>query len=175
MEQMVIVVLSDTHRQVGDGLRGRTAEAVIEAQQVLHAGDFTTEAVLSAIRKRAAEFDGVHGNRDTHAVTAALPAARQLSIGSVTIAMTHTRPGGETGLATWGRSEGADVVVFGHSHEPTITDTGDVLLINPGSHDEPRGGSPTHAELVIDCKMITARLCTVDGACLTEQTYELTD
>jgi len=47
----------------------------------------------------------------------------------------------------FGRSRGADVVVFGHSHRPTVVETDDVTLLNPGSHADPRGNQPGFATL----------------------------
>lgn len=41
----------------------------------------------------------------------------------------------------------ARVVVFGHSHRPTVIETEDTLLLNPGSHADPRGNRPGFAVL----------------------------
>lgn len=165
-----VAVLSDTHRDSGTGLRGRAAAAVAEADRVLHAGDFTTADVLTAHRNAASRLDAVHGNRDDPLVTNELPSSRILTVGSVKIAMTHTRRGGETGLVTWGRAQGADLVVFGHTHQPRAVDSDGVVLLNPGSHDEPRGRDPTHAELTVQDGSLTARILTVGGNCHTKVT-----
>lgn len=49
----MLVVLSDTHGTDSHRLAGRTLEAVRAADRVIHAGDFTTEAVLDAIEREA--------------------------------------------------------------------------------------------------------------------------
>jgi len=143
----VLVVISDTHATEGHGLAGRTLEAVREAALVVHAGDFTTTAAYEAHREAAPDLLAVHGNADEPALRQRLPAARTVAALGLRIAVTHRRDGGATGLAMFGRSRGADVVVSGHTHRPSVTDAGDVLLVNPGSHARPRGNRPGHAEL----------------------------
>jgi len=44
----MLVVVSDTHSREESKLQGRTAEAVREADVVVHAGDFYREPVLNA-------------------------------------------------------------------------------------------------------------------------------
>ena len=40
-----------------------------------------------------------------------------------------------------GKNRGADVVLFGHTHQSMLEDTGDVILCNPGSLAYPKDGS----------------------------------
>lgn len=143
----MIVVVSDTHSETGHELAGRTRDAVESAEVVLHAGDFTTESALDAFHDIANRLHAVHGNADTQAVRDRLPAARTVALDGVRVAMTHTERGGETGLAMFGRQSGADIVISGHTHRPSVTDVGDLVLLNPGTHAEPRGYPVTHAEL----------------------------
>jgi putative phosphoesterase len=144
-----VVVVADTHRDAGTGLTGRAAAAVDEADVLLHAGDFTSEAALDAFRGLDARLHAVHGNSDGPPVRGRLPAARTVALGGVTVALTHRARGGQTGLALFGRERGADLVVSGHTHRATVAGD-DPVLLNPGSHDEPRGGRRTHAELEVD-------------------------
>lgn len=160
----MLVVCSDTHATDDAALSGRTADAVAAAELAIHAGDFTTEAVLNDFRDRV-DLRAVHGNRDEPAVTDRLPAATTVEYGGVRFAVTHTRRGGATALSLFGRERGADCVVFGHSHRPTVTAaTGDdPTLLNPGSHADPRGNRAAHAELEPADEGVTGRLVTVDG------------
>lgn len=144
----MIVIVSDTHGTEGHRLTGRTLSAVREADLVVHAGDFTTAAVLDAFEAESEEFLGVHGNNDDPAVCDRLPVEQTFERGGVRFALTHRRDGGETGLALFGRERDADVVVFGHSHRPGFSAAGSVGLLNPGSHADPRWNRPGHAELV---------------------------
>ena len=144
----MIAVLSDTHSEDGHALRGPALDAVQGADRVVHAGDFTSETALDAFHDASEQLLAVHGNADDDAVTERLPAARTFDVAGVRVAVTHRRRGGTTGLSLFGRERGADLVVFGHTHQPAVVDTGDVTLLNPGSHADPRGNEAAYAELV---------------------------
>jgi hypothetical protein len=160
----MLAVLSDTHGTDDSRLRGRTREAVHEADVVVHAGDFTTTAVLDAFQDAAGTLHAVHGNADERAVQDRLPAARTLTFGGATVAVTHTRRGGATALSLFGRERDADVVVFGHTHRPTVAaGDGGPLLLNPGSHADPRGNRAAHAELERGAAGLEGRLVTPEG------------
>ncbi|WP_126663741.1 metallophosphoesterase [Haloterrigena salifodinae] len=143
----MIAIFSDTHSGDGHELEGEALTAVREADTVIHAGDFTSEAALEAVQSECDLLYAVHGNADSAAVRERLPTARTVEAGGVRFAVTHRRDGGETGLAMFGRSRDADVVVFGHSHRPTVVETEETLLLNPGSHADPRGNRPGFAVL----------------------------
>jgi putative phosphoesterase len=159
----VIAVVSDTHRRDGHGLAGRTLEAVREARAVVHAGDFTAPATFEAFRDVADRLEAVHGNRDDGELRERLPARRTVDREGIRIALVHGHEHGKTSLSLLGRAEEADVVVFGHSHRPELRDTGDRLLLNPGSHADPRGNPAAHAELTATGEGVLARLLTSDG------------
>lgn len=158
-----IVVVSDTHRTDRPGLAGSLREAVRGADLVLHAGDFTTAAVLDGFQSASRTFMAVHGNADTPAVTQRLPASRTLEVGAVRVAMTHTQRGGETGLEYFGAERGADLVISGHTHRSHVRDTGGRILLNPGSHADPRGGQATYAVLEAVDDRLTGRILSLDG------------
>ncbi|GAB6860841.1 metallophosphoesterase [Haloplanus litoreus] len=144
----MLVVCSDTHGTDDPRLRGRTREAVTAADLVIHAGDFTTPAVLDAVREATTRLVAVHGNADNGAVRARLPDATTTTYAGIRIAVTHTERGGATALSLFGRERGAGLVVSGHTHRPTVVDAdGGPTLLNPGSHADPRGNRPGHAEL----------------------------
>lgn len=142
----MLVVLSDTHGTDGPRLDGPIAAAVDRAEVVVHAGDLTTEAAFSGFERAADRLVAVHGNADDDAVCERLPTATVLTYGGRRVAVTHRREGGTMALRLFGRERGADLVVFGHTHRPTVLD-GDPTLLNPGSHADPRGHVPAHAEL----------------------------
>jgi putative phosphoesterase len=143
----MLVVVSDTHSTDSHRLAGRTLDAVREADVVAHAGDFMREPVLDDFVSESNRFLGVFGNNDDDGIRARLPESRTFEYGGLTFAMTHTRRGGPTALSLFGRERGADVVLFGHSHRPTFDATGEVALLNPGSHAQPRGNRAAYAEL----------------------------
>ncbi|THE65804.1 metallophosphoesterase [Salinadaptatus halalkaliphilus] len=143
----MIAIFSDTHSTNGHELEGEALAAVREADVVVHAGDFTSEAALEAFQQEANQLLAVHGNADSAAVRDRLPEARVVEAGGIRFAVTHRRDGGEMGLAMFGRSRDADIVVSGHTHRPTVIESEDCLLLNPGSHADPRGNRPGFAVL----------------------------
>lgn len=157
----MLTIVSDTHSTDGHRLRGRTLQAVREADLVIHAGDFMREPVLDAFEREATTFRGVYGNNDNGAIRDRLPAARTVEYGGLRFAVTHTVRGGNTALALFGRERDADAVIFGHSHRPTVETSGPISLVNPGSHAQPRGYRTAHAELVArDDGTVRGRLVT---------------
>jgi putative phosphoesterase len=171
----MLVVVSDTHGTADHRLRGRTLDAVREADLVVHAGDFMTEPVLDAFEAAAADLIGVYGNNDDAAIRERLPADRTFEYAGVRFALTHGHgtAAGVTGLSLFGRQRDAAVVISGHTHRPGVDDDGAVTLVNPGSHAEPRGFRPAHAELTpaddadtgadAGTAALTGRLVTPDG------------
>jgi len=161
----VLVVLSDTHRTDGTGLVGAAAEAVADADAVVHAGDFTSEAVVESLREAAgdAAFTAVHGNADSPAVTERLPTETTVEYAVIRIALTHRNRSEATGLAIFGRQQGADLVVSGHTHRPSVEELEQLTLLNPGSHADPRGAKQSFAVLEPDGDALAGELRTVDG------------
>ncbi|WP_439028060.1 metallophosphoesterase [Haloarchaeobius sp. DT45] len=159
----MLVICSDTHARTGHALSGRTLEAVREADLVVHAGDFTTPTALDAFGEEADRLLAVHGNADVPAVKERLPTVRTFEHEGVRIALTHRRDGGDLGLRMFGRERGADIVVSGHTHRPRFVETPDVCLLNPGSHAQPRGNRPAHAELDVTADGLSGELVQPDG------------
>lgn len=143
----MLVVVSDTHAREESKLRGRTLDAVREADLVVHAGDFYREPVLDAFESAARVLRGVYGNNDDAAIRDRLPEVRTVEYAGVRFAVTHRHRSGDTGLVMLGRGRDADAVICGHTHRPRFDDAGDLPILNPGSHAQPRGNRPAHAEL----------------------------
>lgn len=164
----MLTIVSDTHSQTGHELRGRTLEAVRNADLVIHVGDFNRKPALDAFESVASTLLAVSGNTDDAAIHERLPANRTVEYAGVRFAVTHSRRGGETALSLFGRERNADVVVFGHSHRPTFEADGPIYLLNPGSHTQPRGNTAAHAELeplgdADDVDGLSGTLVTPDG------------
>lgn len=167
----MLAVLSDTHGRDGPRLEGRTATAVDEADLVIHAGDFVTADVLEAF-EACCDLRAVHGNNDPPAVRDRVPGERLVEWAGLRIAVAHGHDHSETALAMLGRQSGADLVVFGHSHDPGYVDGvpagtlgGPLPMLNPGSHADPRWNRPGHAELEWDddAGVARGRLVEPDG------------
>jgi len=104
-----------------------------DADVVLHAGDVVTGDLLAALRARR-PVHAVLGNNDA-ALVGTLPDGLELELAGVRIAMVHdsgARTGRERRMHRW--FPDAQVVVFGHSHEPVDAEGVDgQRLFNPGS------------------------------------------
>lgn len=149
----MIAVVADTHGRTDHRLEGRTREAVHEADLVIHAGDFITEAVFEAFEAECTNLKAVYGNNDPRALRDRLPATEVIDLSEegmdaeARVALCHGHEHDETALGLFGRQEGASLVISGHSHRPSVTEAGGLLLLNPGSHADPRWNRPAHAEL----------------------------
>lgn len=159
----MLLCLGDTHGETDPRLAGRTLTAVQEADHVVHTGDFTSEAVYEAIVDEADGPDdrtpvsAVHGNSDDPSLQERLPATLVLEYEGVRLVVVHGHEHTATELGLLARQEAADVVVTGHTHRPAIEQTDHCLLVNPGSHADPRGTAPTHGELTQHGAMIELR------------------
>lgn len=158
-----MLVVSDTHRETGHGLPSGAFEALQThgADGLVHSGDLTTGAVLEAFHDLDAPCYAVYGNADGPAVWDQLPSARTLDVDGLTVAVTHTRRGGTQGLSLFGRERDADLVVSGHTHDPTIVETPECTLLNPGSHTGTRAARATYA--TVDVRETTAAIA-IHGA-----------
>jgi putative phosphoesterase len=159
----VLAVVSDTHASDSHRLEGRTREAVRTADRVVHAGDFTTAAVLEAFETVADDLAAVHGNNDDPAVRRRLPAERVVTYRGARVAVAHGHEHDGTTLPLFGREREADLVVVGHSHRPAFEEVGGVPVLDPGSHADPRWNRPGHAELEVDDGGIEGRILKPDG------------
>jgi putative phosphoesterase len=127
-ETIVVGLISDTHGLV----RPSVATVFAGVQLILHAGDVGGSAVLAALAT-IARVEAVYGNvDDPH--DPALRAERVVTLGGVTIHVSHghelSRP---TPALALGRYRG-DVVVFGHTHRALIVrDDANRTAVNPGS------------------------------------------
>jgi uncharacterized protein len=147
-----ILVTGDTH--VPDFARALPAgllRAAARADLVLHAGDATRALALEALAAHAPLHVAV-GNNDG-ADVAAFGATEEvrLRIDDVELAMVHDagpRSGRERRLSR--RFPEADLVVFGHSHIPMVTDLEGRRFLNPGSPTwKRRQPRPTYAIVTV--------------------------
>jgi putative phosphoesterase len=129
-----LLVLADTHLH-GDlsRLPPEVWDEVEASDAVLHAGDVVTGDLLDALRARR-PVHAVLGNND-HALAGSLPDRLEIRLAGVHLAMVHdsgARAGRPRRMRRW--FPDAQVVVFGHSHEP-VDELGEdgQRLFNPGS------------------------------------------
>jgi uncharacterized protein len=121
---MKIGVVSDTHGL----LRPEVLRALAGVEQILHLGDVGNEEILFALRK-IAPVVAVRGNIDRNGDCAKLPETELLEIEEISIYLLHNID--ELDLSP--SAAGIDAVLYGHSHQPSITHREGVLFFNPGS------------------------------------------
>ena len=137
---MWVTALGDTHVRRGRNRRlpELLCESLARADAVLHAGDVLTSELLEELASYAPVY-AVLGNND-HELVGVLPETRRVTLDGVDVAMVHD-PGPRAGRVArlHRRFPDADVVVFGHTHEPCEqTGIDGQLLFNPGSPTQRR-------------------------------------
>jgi uncharacterized protein len=143
-------LISDTHGL----LRPEATAFLAGSDHIVHAGDVGDPAILDALAA-IAPVSAIRGNVDTDAWAAPLPETTRLTIGGVALYVLHD----VTALDLKPHAHGIRVVVYGHSHKPSVTERDDVLYVNPGSAGPRRFRLPiTAAELIIDGSRITAHI-----------------
>jgi putative phosphoesterase len=142
---IVVGLVSDTHGLVRPGIAGIFAGV----RMILHAGDVGGRAVLEAL-SAIAPVEAVYGNvDDPH--DPSLRRERVVTIGGVTIHVSHGHElGSPTPDLVLARYH-ADVVVFGHTHRAVVErDAARRLAINPGAAGPRRFNlQPSVAKLTI--------------------------
>ena len=117
-------VISDTHGL----LRPEALAALASVDLIVHAGDIGSAALLEALAAIAPVI-AVRGNNDREPWAASLPETVTTEIAGVRLYVVHdlkTLPKPPEQL-------GADVVISGHSHKPSVERRSGTLLLNPGS------------------------------------------
>jgi uncharacterized protein len=137
-----VVVLSDTHApRRWKACPPAVASALRGADQILHAGDVCTAAVLDELAQYA-PLTAVAGNNDGPDVAAwGAAETASLVLDGLRVAMIHDSGAASGRLSRMRRRfPEADLVVFGHSHIPLDDGTpdGSFRIFNPGSPTDRR-------------------------------------
>ena len=120
----LVGVISDTHGL----LRPEALEALQGVGHILHAGDIGDPEHLDALA-RIAPLTAIRGNIDRSPWAEDLPRTASLTIHGLNIYMIHDRKD----LQVDPEAQGRNVVISGHSHKPSIEETGALLWLNPGA------------------------------------------
>jgi putative phosphoesterase len=147
-----LVVLADTHVTRGSSRRlPDAAYAHLDsADAIWHAGDVLVPELLDELAGFAPVV-AVLGNND-HELVGTLPERVEETVDGVRIAMVHdsgATAGREGRMRRW--FPDADLVIFGHSHQPVDAEGVDgQRLLNPGSPTQ-RRRAPSHTLAVVTC------------------------
>jgi putative phosphoesterase len=119
-----IGLISDTHGL----LRPEAIEALQGSELILHAGDVGKAEILNELRKIAPTV-AIRGNVDTAAWCSSLKETEIVRTEAATFYLVHNIADLDLNPST----AGIQIVLFGHSHQPTQYKKDSVLYINPGS------------------------------------------
>ena len=141
---MRIGLISDTH----DLLRPEVFDVFAGVDHIIHAGDVGSPDILVSLRA-IAPVTAVVGNTDSWQLANELPQVATVEIGGLNVTVLHGhrlgRPNAERVADTY---PDADLVVFGHSHQPEILRRGRTLIVNPGSAGPARFSLPVTLAIV---------------------------
>ena len=150
-----IGVISDTHGL----LRPEALPALAGSDHILHAGAVGDAAILDCLRA-IAPLTAIRGNIDTHGPCADLPATEAIELSGCLIYILHNL----ADLDLNPQAAGIGVVLYGHSHQPSITHHEGVLYLNPGSCGPRRFNLPiTFARLTLTNAQPTAEIIEILG------------
>jgi putative phosphoesterase len=119
-----IGVISDTHGL----LRPQALELLQGCGLILHGGDVGKLEVLDALRE-IAPVVAVRGNVDREGGTEKFPATEAVEFGGHWFYLLHNL----AELDMEPKTAGFSAVVYGHSHQPSVTWRDGMLYFNPGS------------------------------------------
>lgn len=159
----MLVALADTHADTSPELAPHLRERVEAADVVCHAGDFTSSASLSTVESLSNKLVAVHGNADSMAVRQRLPRVATVDHLGRRFLLAHGHEHDRTALSLLARQEDADVVIVGHTHRARTENSGDRVIVNPGSHADPRGSRPAYFEASRTDGGVVGELAAPDG------------
>jgi len=140
-ERMRIGILADTHDNLPMVEKAVARLNGLSPDLVLHAGDFVSPFVIPRLAKLSCPCIGIFGNNDGDR---ALLSAKAREAGNVEIhgCFTVRQADGLSIALLHGHEPDAlreiagagifDVIVHGHTHRPSISESGRTLVVNPG-------------------------------------------
>lgn len=124
IETIHVGVISDTHGL----MRPQAVKAMHGSDLIIHCGDVGQPEILDTLGS-IAPVHTVRGNVDYEPWTQRLPSTKVVEAGDVLIYMLHNL----YNLNIDPVVSGFRMVVYGHSHRPSIEEKRSVIFLNPGS------------------------------------------
>jgi len=143
-----IALISDTHGMITRAL----AEKISGVHMIIHAGDIGSEKIFTQL-SYVAPVIAVSGNVDKW--NGLLPDEETIEVDGIYLYVIHILEN----ISISPKPAGIDVVVFGHTHIPSIGQEAGITYINPGSPTLPRSNTgPTIGMLEIDNRQIRPKI-----------------
>jgi len=132
-------LIADTHIPVrAREIPKKVFEIFEKVDFIVHAGDLVDLSVVDELEQLAPVL-AVYGNMDGPEIRGKLPKLNSLKISDWKIGVMHD-PGALFGLKKMreiAKQKGFHVLVYGHTHNPSVKWEGETLFINPGSPTNP--------------------------------------
>jgi putative phosphoesterase len=156
-------LIADTHIPVrAREIPRKVFENFDKVDFIVHAGDLVDFSVIDELEQLAPVL-AVYGNMDGPKILGKLPKMNSAKVLNWKIGVTHN-PGALFGMRKMkeiAQQNGFNVLVYGHTHNPSIKWEGKTLFINPGSPTNPLPHfvtKPTVALLRITKEKITPEI-----------------
>ena len=131
----LVGLISDTHiPSRAKAIPNRVFEIFNQVNLILHAGDLTQPSVIDELQQMAPVV-AVSGNMDQSEVKKILPKMNSVKVYNWKIGVIHDP--GTRKMKTIAKQNNLDILVFGHTHRPSVRQVEEVLFINPGSPTNP--------------------------------------
>ena len=132
---MKIGIVSDTHSLL---IPKKLLDGFKKVDLIIHAGDVCDAETLDIFRA-VAPVRAVQGNMDDPALKKRLPLRDSMAVEGISIGVYHghgaTRDAMHNAQKQF-EGEHMDIIIFGHSHQPTKQVAGKTLMFNPGSPND---------------------------------------
>ncbi len=132
-------LIADTHIPVRAGeIPRRVFEVFEKVGFIIHAGDLVDLSVIDELEQLAPVL-AVYGNMDGTEIRGKLPKTDSVKVSDWKIGVMHD-PGALFGMGKMreiAKQNSFNVLVYGHTHNPSIKWEGKTLFINPGSPTNP--------------------------------------
>ena len=157
---MQIGIISDTHNILPKSV----FKYFTNADYILHAGDIGDLKIIDDL-KQLAPVIAVHGNIDDGKIKKEIPPISFDILDNCAICLVHDIGSIKNfSYELFKNGRKADIVIYGHTHEPTCETYQKTIFINPGSASYPRTQ-----------KLGTIAIVNFDGNSFSHQFIELKD
>ncbi|MGB9727877.1 MAG: metallophosphoesterase family protein [Nitrososphaeria archaeon] len=131
-----VLIISDTHCESMAQLPQKIVDEIKNVDAIVHAGDYTHIKLVEELAE-IKTFYGVYGNMDSYEIKNRLPEKLVINLDGFKIGVTHPPEGGPPyNIKRRVKNiikEKTDVIIFGHTHKPEISEYENILYLNPGS------------------------------------------
>lgn len=151
---MILAIISDTHiRTHTSKFESMLKENFSNVDMIIHAGDYTSNNIID-ILKNTSKFLGVYGNNDNSNLRSILSEKEIITLEGFKIGLYHGHGSKKQTLDNVYdvfKNDKLDIIIYGHSHKPTIFTKGKTLFLNPGSCTSKRK-EPWYSYIILEIK-----------------------